>query len=468
MLGRVIPKWWPSRGFLAGLALSAPFVANPYPTSVAVLLLLPLLFDLVLRGIHFRQLFTWQPIHFVIAALATLHLVALAMNTTPFFTETFIFLVWSGGVVGISLLASYSDDRPDDIVWGLFAALAATSVPIAAAGLAKYGLQQHGILFGSMINSCFGRYPQGTTFCGDYNLFGLYLGGAAIGISAFILCTKGRPFLLAVLLVSLSIVLAAGFFAGSRRFLALAALVALFWATHAFVSPKRVAYTAILPAFLLAAMYGYFSAPRDKVADENTVTIEQMVAGALGLPAQPSPMEIAASRQPPRGTSGPMSTDEKGHPRVLAARDVSPTALASTLEDDMGFASRVEKWSLGWDMVKQNGYFWGQGFNYHRVFSCRFVDCEYIDYPHAPILSAWIGFGVLGLVLSFAFYAITGINILLAGRIGLLSGVSFFALGVMPYSLISGDTIFSLPHAVIAAVLASIIVAQKKKNKRNA
>ncbi|MFU0504181.1 hypothetical protein [Pseudaminobacter sp. NGMCC 1.201702] len=348
---------WPSRGFLAGVALSAPFAANPYPTVVAALLLLPLIIDLFVRRIRMAPFFKPTLLHLVIVALAACHVAAILLGTTPYSDDVLRNLIWSGGVVGVVLLASDPSDRPQDIILGFFTAAAVTAVPIAVAGLVKYGLQLNGVLFGSLINTCFGRYPQGTTFCGDYNLFSLYIGIAALGASALILCYQSRY--KAILLVCLAIILAAGLFAGSRRFAAIAVLVAIYWAAHAFRSPARTARLAIVPLALTALLYAYYGAPRAKIADEEVVTVEQVVAGwfahtepasrtaepAIAEPA--SPIELLEAREPPKGTFGPVSTDETGQPRVLAARDVSPVALASTFEDNYGFGSRLEKWKLG-------------------------------------------------------------------------------------------------------------------------
>lgn len=447
-LTTLIMKSWPPRGFLAGVALSAPFVADAFPTWVAPLFVLPLLVDILLRGVRLRPFFHLTPIVLIMGALATLHLGALAMGTTPFVSDVIGNLIRCGGAVGIVLLASDPEDSPEMMIKGFLAALAITAVPIALAGLVKYALQLHGILFGSLINSCFGRYPQGTTFCGDYNLFGLYLGGAAIGVSTFMLQSKGKArwTILFILGVSLSIILAAGLFAGSRRFAALAFLVAVYWGANLVFSPARTIRAGIIPLLLTITLSLYLAAPRDKIADENAVTVEQIVAPWIGALQPLSPQEIVKTRT---------STNEAGNSKVLAARDISPAALASTFDDNYGFGSRIEKLKLGWRMVQEKGYLLGSGFRYHEIFSCKFVACEFIDYPHAPILSAWVAFGVVGLILALAFYGVTGVNILLAGKVGILSGASLMAVAVMPFSLLSGDTIFSLPHTLIGALLVA-------------
>lgn len=443
------PVWWPSRGFLSGVALTAPFLANPLPTWAAALVVLPLLADILLRGVRLRPFFRVTPLVLIVCSLAALHVGALLMGTTPFVADVMYNLIWCGGAVGIVLLASDPEDSPEMMIWGFSTVLVLTATPIAIAGIAKYALQLNGVLFGSLINSCFGRYPQGTTLCGDYNLFGLYLGVAAIGASALMMRLQNKNrWAIFALGVCLAAILVAGLFAGSRRFAALAALVALYWSVGLFSFRRRAIRACVLPLILTACMSWYLAAPRDEIADEATVTVAQVIASWVGSPQSPSPQEIAASRTPPQGTYGPGE--------VLAARDVSPTALASTFEDNYGFGSRVEKLRLGWQMVQEDGYLLGRGFSYHEAFSCKFVNCEFIDYPHAPILSAWIAFGVIGLAIAVSFYLSIGFNVLLAGKEGILTGASLVALATLPYSLLSGDTIFSLPHTLIGALLVSV------------
>lgn len=447
---------WPSRGFLAGLALATPFVASPLPAPIASLLVAPLLLDLLVRGIRLRPLLRPAPIVIIIGCFAALHLGALAIGSTPFPYDVLKNLVWSGGAVGIVLLASAEIDRPEQIIPGFLGIMALTAIPIAIAGLVKYWLQLHGILFGSMINSCYGRYPQGTTFCGDYNLFALYLGVAAIAVSWLLLHRSNGKCATVILSVGLAIVFTADVYAGSRRFIALAAIIGTYWGVHAIFSPYRVFRAAMIPLIIGTALTFYFGLPRDKIADEEAVTVAQIFADLLNLPKQPSPVELLRMKALLDGTAGPASIDENGNPRLLAARDVSPLAMATTFNNSFGFESRVDKLRLGWELVKENGYFLGRGFSYHKIFSCKFVECRFIDYPHAPILSAWIGFGVLGLLLAIAFYAVTAINIWTSGKYGLSSGTTMVVLATLPYSAISGDTILSLPHIIGAAMMASV------------
>lgn len=436
-----IPTWWPSRGLLVGIALSAPFIANPFPTWLAILFVLPAIVDLYVRGVRIKAALRIAPILFFVYALAFIHIIAI--HTTPYKIYVIYNLIWSGGAVGLFLLAVDERDQPNDIVQGFLASLAITATIVATAGLVKYMLQLQGYLFEFMIGSCFGRYPQGTTFCGDYNLFGLYLIIGAFGLSVFILSGRHSRLSIIVLLLALTVVITAGFFAGSRRFTFVALLVPTLWITIALYrrDAMYILRLAILPILGTALLYSVFNYPYTPVPDNKSVIIERAIVGWWNS------LDKEA-----------MANSTTAPSYHLSARSVSPSALAASMgpSEAFGFNSRLDRWKLALQMVEENGYVLGRGFSYHQQFSCTFVQCEHIDYPHSPILSAWVAFGIVGLILALGFYATTVLNIILAGKDGLLSGASFIAMAVMPYSLISGDTIFSLPHTLIGALLVSV------------
>jgi hypothetical protein len=118
-----------------------------------------------------------------------------------------------------------------------------------------------------------------------------------------------------------------------------------------------------------------------------------------------------------------------------------------------GFDTRIPKWRLGLDLLSDGNWIRGIGFDYHTAFSCRFVDCQYMDYPHFPIMSEVLIGGFGGGLVSIAVYGMFFLSIWRSGRKGLLSGSSVIALAVFPYSILSGDTIFSVPQFIIICLL---------------
>jgi len=446
-----IENTWPSRGFLAGLALTAPYIANPVPIWFAFLFLIPLIFDIFLRGLRLRPLFTVTPILLCLYALALLNI--LAIWTTPFPMNVISPLVWSGGIIGIVLLASDERDNPGEIVKGFVYSVAIVSSVIGAAGLTKYMLELNGYIFGFMVNTCFGRYPQGTTFCGDYNIYSLFMLTGAIGVSVYLFSKKRSVIVTALCILALSIVITSGFFAGSRRFYFVVPLLPALWIAFAVWGEhaKRTLVSAFVVVVLASSLYVTFS--RDYTAPNRE---PQIIERVLTLKLS----RLLSRLGPERLGSGHDEISTRAPEDYLAPRAVAPDVMATTMTSASayGFDTRLDRWRYGIELVAENGYVRGSGFDYHQKFSCRFVDCEFIDYPHAPIISSWIAFGVLGLILAGLFYFLTLLNLLASGRFGVLSGASMVTLAAMPFSLISGDMIFSLPHAVIAALLVDITV----------
>lgn len=368
----------------------------------------------------------------IVAFLAALHIAVIW--STPYWPAVTRDLVWSGYVMVIMLLASGPEDSPLDICHGLLFGVAVTASIVSLFGLLKYWLQLHGIIFSEVLKSCGGTYPQGSTLCSDYNMFSLFMLIGAIGTSY--LALRRQSFLLSILVAAC---FSAAMLAGSRRFVATAVLVPLIWLTYgAWRMPlRKVVLLAISPVMIVSFLYYALDNRRYQAIPDSEIIYAEDVLGQLvenlGLRLDWIEGSKAAWIGKPY------------------ARTVLPDALAGTL--DGGLKSRIERWKFSWQMIQEDGYIFGRGFRYHREFACHFVKCEYIDYPHAPLLAAWVAFGLTGLFLAIAFYGVMLLNVFRAGKEGILSGATPIALAVLPYSLISGDTILSLPHALIGAML---------------
>jgi len=447
-----MPTWWPSRSFLAGIALTSTFAANPLPTSVAALLIVPLLIDIVSRGLALRSLLRITPLTAVIYILVGAYLLAILFTPTRFAGDVLFGIVVSLGVVGIVIVAD--DGRSNQLINGFFVGIASTATLFASLGLAKYWLQLNGYIFEALINTCGVAYPQGSAFCGDYNLYGLYMLVGSIGLTVLVFRARSTNSA-AFLQTALAVVVIAGTFAGSRRFMIVLPLIPMLWiAIAAWQEPlKKVLSFSILPLAVYGALYGgVFGPERSATSDKSVVIIERAIKDFFSKKSDLTATAIDTTQTSSIdwGLPVPPPTYE------LAPRSVSPRAMAESMGAEYGYGlgSRVERWKRAWTDIQENGYLLGSGLAYHEQFSCAFVACEFIDYPHAPLLSAWISFGVLGAILVAAFYGITAFNIFKAGRRGFLSGASIVALATLPYSFVSGDILFSIPHVVIGAMLA--------------
>ncbi|MNI44628.1 hypothetical protein D3C73_990100 [compost metagenome] len=133
----------------------------------------------------------------------------------------------------------------------------------------------------------------------------------------------------------------------------------------------------------------------------------------------------------------------------------APMAMLGTMADGtLGTGSRLEYWKLGTSMM---GWF-PQGWSYHKVFSCSFSPCSEYNYPHISIVTEWIIGGVVFGLIAIAFYAWP---FLLIWRTKSVVVISLFLVSV-PYSLISGDTVFSLP-VCIACMLVALSAVRRKE-----
>jgi len=398
---------------------------------------MPLVVDLVAyRKINLTLPRHTLPFIAVVGTLAVLHILGIALNSTAYSYLIGRDLIWALAIVVISLFGP-AESQAADTVRGFTAAVAVFVSILASIGVIKFALQREGVVFQALIDSCGVPYPQGTVVCGDYNLLALSMLFGAIGLSSIVL-NRQKPFDLPAffLLVALSLTLTAGFFSGSRRFAFAATLVLVMWSLHALWTGRflHVLKLALLPTLLTVAFYAGLNAPKNATKDTDIV----IVASPSWMDSTPKPS---------------LQGNDHSNPYLLAPRTVSTTALATTIE----LGSRWDRWRYAVSLLAEDGFLIGGLFSYHEKFSCRFVGCKTVDYPHSTLLSATLAFGVVGALLAILFYALAVFNIWAAGKAGWLVGVSPIVVAAMPYSLLSGDTVFSIWHVVVAVALLNII-----------
>ena len=123
-------------------------------------------------------------------------------------------------------------------------------------------------------------------------------------------------------------------------------------------------------------------------------------------------------------------------------------------EQSFGLSARLERWNMALSLINLKVVISGNGFDYLNIFGCHFAGCAYSDYPHNPALSALLSSGALGLISCIALYAVTcffGIRLLVYSR--KFSEWGAVMLMVIPYTLISGNTLFSMPVFFIVAII---------------
>lgn len=402
--------------FCLGAALSAPFLADLIGWKIAGILLLPALVSLAVE----RPTLVWpfavaRTLVVLLVALAAIHILALMLTPTPWAFQVVKDVTIAAVLTGVLALAA---TQPYEKVWGGFSAVIIPfAVGVAVLGLAKLALSDRGYQIGFVINLTPGtQYPQGTSLWGDYNLTGLLFLIAAVLLVQRLIVDHQRYWSLAGLIV----VLSAGVLVGSRRFLLLLPLIPLYWTIG--VGMRRAVLGALITAGCVCALTWLVSSP----ASHERYRFGGEPYTVLGFSA--SPTQLA----PPN----------RAH----------PSAIASTVDGMTG--SRLDRMRLGVETILSKTRLVGMGWRYHELFSCRFSACKTLDYPHSTVLSAWLLGGPAIAILVLSVY---GLLTYAAWKGGLSASV--LLLCMLPYSLVSGDTLFSLPH--VLSIGALVLVSTK-------
>jgi len=503
-----------SRIYCAGMAMATPFAAAtlPYPWLLLSLMVsIPFVIHLVRYGIRLPKAGDIPAVVWPVLLLGLFHFCGLWRGQTPFGVRVLVDTGIVAAAVVVFLLGHTEGDAPEEMLRGFFSALVPFTVVIAVIGLIKAALLEGGYLLGFLHALYPDHYPPGTSLRGDYNLFSLSMLIGGLGLVSRIVNENARSRNLALGYFTLALVLTAGILAGSRRFLLISLLIPALWFTAGIlVFPKRLLVErVILPMAVVACAVGLLAgnwlvnvpAPLHKYkvlylfpgSMENAVQkrpSEKMSPAAEERAAAPegiykdqdkqtvgrtdlsSEREVAAKqtlrteqRRVEKGVEPVAEAEKTG-----TVMPVHPAEMLGTLQRDQvyGLDSRVDRWQLALDLLAQGAWLGGMGFAYHEVFSCRFAACSFLDYPHFPILSEWLIGGVAGAVVAVAIYFLLFRSIWRSGRVGLTSGSSAIALAVVPYSLLSGDTLFSIPQFIIVCLLAQIHPASGKNAVRDA
>ena len=338
------------------------------------------------------------------------HLLALVFSNTPFAYQVLKDCLISGILICAFLFAEKNLIR----YFSFFV------IPIALVtailGLGKVYLLENGYLFGPLLENC-STYPIGSALCVNYNNAGM------LWLVASILCAQRNNW------VILPIIIVAGVLSGSRRFLLLMPLVPVVWILVACWSQKLKFTFCVLATIILYSVI------------VNPALTERVRTGAL-------PYKVLFSE-----------TREIDFDQINER--INPTyttvVLGTMTDGTFGTSSRLNLWKYGYSMVG----FLPQGWMYHSKFSCKFSACNEFHYPHLPILSEWIIGGIFGAIVSLWLYLSSFYRSYLAD-----SPINLcLFLAVLPYTLISGDTILSLPTCLAVMMLSSMggLVSIKEK-----
>ncbi len=392
--------------------MAAPFYAEFFSWRWVVLLAVPFFFHSLL----FRSKLKKPPLAVIpMVLLLGLHGASLLFTTTPF-----IGLVVKDLVIALFLLFVFVQAEEDMLV-GFFSFLIPLALVTATVGLLKAALLDRGYLIGLIADSCF-YYPAGSSLCVNYNNLAFMWLVAALG------CMRTRFWWAVPILV------AAGALSSSRRFIVLMIFLPFFWILlQGWSATVKVTFAVLLSALLINVVSDSESFERFRFGGEPYKVLS--LNGVL------TSRDMSNNRSTPEFMLGTMAG------RDMSINRSTPEVMLGTMADgSLGASSRLEFWALGTSMVN----WWPQGWSYHEVFSCKFSSCSDFHYPHMTIISEWIVGGFLFALVAIAFFVWPFLQIVMAKQ---LFAAALFFLAV-PYALISGDTVFSLPGCVSCMLVA--------------
>jgi len=395
--------------------MAAPFYAEFFSWRWTILLAVPFfLYSLVSRQRIIRPPWAILPMFLLLG----LHAAALVFTTTPFADQVIKDLLIASFLLFVFILSD------KNMLAGFFCVLIPLALVTAILGLLKAALLDRGYLLGFILDGC-SNYPAGSALCVNYNNLGFMWLVAALG------CIRTRFWWV------IPILIAAGALSSSRRFVILAMFLPFLWVA---LQGWYAAAKAILSVFLSIFLVNIASDP-DSFEKYRFGSEPYKVVSLTGLGAILFPIDRA-------------TPESKLSTMLIPINRATPDAMLGTMADGtIGTASRLEFWTLGASMISWIPHGW----SYHEVFACRFSACTEFHYPHMTIISEGLIGGALFALVAIGFFAWPFLQILLDRQ---LFPVFLFFFAV-PYALISGDTVLSLP-ACISCMLVALSVARAR------
>lgn len=441
---------------LVGAALAASFLLP----SLAPLLAIPVFVYAVRHRVRTGLRWSTPAIALLIGLIGILHVIGLLVGRTPYSGAVIWDIAVSACLMTVFLVANDRAGAADDAPNGFFAMIVPSALLVAIIALLKAALLERGVLLAFVPGSIL-DYPGGSSLRSDYNLFGLFLLVGAIGI---VRSLPRQPMLrrgLVLATTALAILLAAAIMAGSRRTLLLVTMIPVLWCILVFVierSPGMARRTGTqLAAAALGAAALFWAVQAPNAVDEYVVwPIDETLATA-------APNAEVAADTDRRTRASPLGERHSRPTGSLSGKQVrnreTDLTLLSTMgsQGEYGLGSRTGRWRLAWEIIQEEAFWVGIGFAYHQKFSCRFVQCGGIDYPHLTILSEWLIAGIFGMLASVAFLTLALLAAWRAGSQGWRSGVTPVLLVTLPSAIISGDTLLSTPQFLGVVLLAHLM-----------
>ena len=293
----------------------------------------------------------------------------------------------------------------------------------------KYLTWGDGLIISFLLNDLTSEvYPKGSALVGDINFFGLTM--LICAFLSFSLWRRSSVLSSNILLMLIFILLMiVGGLAGSRRFLLLSTTLMpiLFFLAIKFDANlifKKVTSILIASSIIVGANYLI-----------NNISDISAYFGFLHF--------------------GALFADSENYVWNFYS---STYASVTDISQSYGFGSRIPRFLYSLNLLDLKTVLIGDGFNYLNKYSCNFGDCNSVDYPHAPIISAILYGGILGL-LSYlilnSFLMFICIKLLLFSK-------SYFEWGLVLlctiiYASISGNSLLSMPIFFSVAIISYVV-----------
>lgn len=402
---------------LLSFGLAIPFIEQAIPVNLPIIpfTLVPIAIYVVLLSSYesYRRVFRMDVFTVILTCVLLVYLIAASRTDVAFLSSVWITFIYGLYYTLLAVLIGTFFDHKRTypvIINYLYLFISSVAVLAALIGLYKYLAYKNGLTFEFVAKASSGTYPYGTTLLSDYNFYGLTL---LIG-SLFLLryWMHAKSFGAGVLFAALcSVVITAGIYSGSRRFIILVPLLLLTTLIiRGFIfrgeeSPLRWASLAtgsLIALVLVFLFFVHFNGAYDRHLE-----VQVMTLGAL----------------------------------------------------DHGMSSRLERWSYALELIANIDIWQINDFQYRKDYGCKFVNCIDDDYPHAPILSSVLYGGIYGLLSTLLFYLyLTYLAFKLVRLREYALEVALALVAVALYTAISGDTLFSVPALIVIMIVARVAI----------
>lgn len=395
--------------------MASSFYAEFFSWSLAALLSLPFFISIL---IHREKIKLPSAAILPMILLIGLHATALIFSHTIFAKQIIKDLIIASFLIYIYSLAGR------EMLSGFFSILIPLALITALFGLMKAALLDRGYLIDFIFQNC-SPYPAGSALCINYNNLGLIWLVAALG------CMRKRWWVL------IPVLLAAGALVSSRRFLILMAFLPfIYFSIEGKLSIIKSLFIIAFSVTIIQSTSNPASFERFRFGDEpfQIINTEKIKISSFTV-ANP---KLNNAAKPP------------------SINRSTPEAILGTMADStLGTGSRLDLWKVGLSMLS----YFPHGWNYHQIFSCLFASCTGYSYPHMSIMTEWIIGGVIFGFIALLSYTWPFYIIFLKKN---NMATSLFLIST-PYSLISGDTVFSLPIC-LSCMLVALSAASRHGN----